>query len=283
MGTLVTRSATGTATSNYFYNNQGLRVAKWSQELQADPPPPPPPPPPGDDGPPVRPPPPGDCLYDKAGNIISCSVTSGAALQGVATLYVHDQQGQLLGEYNGQTGAALREYIWLQGMPVAMLAYELGTAANPAPVFFIQTDHLDTPRVVLDRNGAQRWSWVALPFGGGSPVTNPVGLGEFELNLRMPGQYFDKESGLSQNWHRDYDAGVGRFTQSDPIGLAGGINTYAYVDSNPLSFVDPDGLDKIPKNFGKDKPMTPLPTSKQMKEMAERRQEPGQNFADYLK
>ena len=163
-------------------------------------------------------------------------------LPSLGTAFMYDQQGQMLGEYNISTGAAKREYIWLQGMPVAVIAYDLATASDPAPVFFIQTDHLDTPRVVLDRNGAQRWSWVALPFGDGSPVTNPVGLGEFELNLRMPGQYFDKESGLSQNWHRDYDAGVGRYTQSDPIGLAGGINTYAYVGGNPISRVDPMGL-----------------------------------------
>ncbi len=163
-------------------------------------------------------------------------------LPSVGTAFMYDQQGQMLGEYDISTGAAKREYIWLQGTPVAVIAYDLASANDPAPVFFIQTDHLDTPGVVLDRNGAQRWSWVALPFGDGSPSTNPVGLGEFELNLRMPGQYFDKESGLSQNWHRDYDAGLGRYTQSDPIGLAGGINTYGYAFSQPTKYVDPDGL-----------------------------------------
>lgn len=79
------------------------------------------------------------------------------------------------------------------------------------------------------------------PFGNSSPDENPSGLGAFEFPLRFPGQYFDKETNLHYNYFRDYDPSLGRYVESDPIGLDGGLNTYLYVLS-PLLQVDPEGL-----------------------------------------
>jgi RHS repeat-associated protein len=71
---------------------------------------------------------------------------------------------------------------------------------------------------------------------------NPSGLGAFELALRFPGQYFDKETNLNYNYFRDFDPTIGRYVQSDPIGLRGGLNTYLYVGGSPLTSVDRKGL-----------------------------------------
>ncbi len=122
-------------------------------------------------------------------------------------------------------------------------------------VFYIHTDHLNTPRVLTDDNGDERWRWDNTdPFGSNPANESPAGKAPLEFNLRFPGQYYDKESGLHYNYFRDYDPKTGRYITSDPIGLAGGLDTYGYVRGNPLSYVDPFGLspediEKIQQRF----------------------------------
>ena len=154
-------------------------------------------------------------------------------------IFVYDQQGHLLGEYNS-TGVAIREYVWLGDEPVTVFT---PNGTSPPNIYYVHGDQLGAPRVVLDKSSNLRWRWMAEPFGTTAPETNPQSLGAFTFNLRLPGQFADAETGLFYNYQRDYDPSLGRYTQSDPIGLAGGINTYAYVGGNPLSYVDPTGLE----------------------------------------
>jgi RHS repeat-associated protein len=117
---------------------------------------------------------------------------------------------------------------------------------------FIFTDHLNTPREIVrigasaangnNANGyTSLWRWDSLPFGDTQANDNLSGLGTTIFNHRFPGQYRDKETDLHQNWHRDYDSQLGRYVQSDPIGLEGGKNTYSFVYSAPTLTSDPTG------------------------------------------
>ena len=118
----------------------------------------------------------------------------------------------------------------------------VNVTVGAASIFFVHTDHLNTPRLITNNVGQAVWTWNNDdPFGANVPNENPSALGDFTCNLRLPGQYFDKETNLHYNYFRDYDAGIGRYVQSDPIGLLGGRNVYLYVE-NPLSAIDPLGL-----------------------------------------
>jgi RHS repeat-associated protein len=125
------------------------------------------------------------------------------------------------------------------------VAVNVTTGAPQDNVFFIHTDHLNTPRLVANSTGQTAWRWdQAEPFGVNAPDENPSSLGSFEFNLRFPGQYADKETNLFYNYFRDYDSTIGRYAESDRIGLRGGLNTYLYVEGAPINFVDTLGLQK---------------------------------------
>ena len=171
--------------------------------------------------------------YNGLGQRISKSGWGGG-LNGIL-LFMYDEAGHLLGEYNA-TGQAVQETVWLGDMPVAVI--------KGGAVYYVYADHLNAPRVITDTQNRPVWCWDnADPFGVGLPNENPSGLGVFSYHLRFPGQYYDKETGLHYNYFRDYEPRTGRYVQADPIGVEGGLNPYGYVLGNPLSYIDPLGLE----------------------------------------
>lgn len=158
------------------------------------------------------------------------------------TQFVYDESGHLLGEYDG-AGNLIEETVWMAGVPVAVLQPN-GTGVS---VYYVHTDHLNTPRrISRPADNVIVWRWDSEPFGATAANQDPDGDGTaFIYNPRFPGQYYDVETGLSYNYERDYDPGTGRYIESDPIGQDGGNNAYAYVEGNPLLFVDPFGLVKV--------------------------------------
>jgi RHS repeat-associated protein len=138
---------------------------------------------------------------------------------------------------------------------VAVVTDALGNAAISTTVtitvtpgvvqaYYIHTDQIDTPRQITNVAGQVVWQWDnSDAFGANLPNQNPLGQGTFTYNPRFAGQYFDKETNTHYNYFRDcYDPATGRYCQSDPIGLRGGINTYTYVNGKPISKTDPMGL-----------------------------------------
>jgi len=150
-------------------------------------------------------------------------------MSSTVTHFVYDSARHLLAESNGATGAAQTEYVWLDDMPLALV--------TGGSLYFIHPDHLNTPQKATDAAQNLAWDAVLRPFGQTEQQTFPS-----LTNLRFPGQYFDVEDGLHQNGFRDYDPSTGRYIESDPIGIAGGINTFAYVRDNAVNLYDLFGL-----------------------------------------
>ncbi len=142
-------------------------------------------------------------------------------------LYTYDQSGNLLEETNGH--GTLIDYVYLNGRPVAEI--------TGGKLYYVHADRLATPQLVTGSGQNVAWSTTYQPFG---MTTIPVG--SISQNLRFPGQYFDGETGWNHNGFRDYMSGFGRYSESDPIGLATNINPYFYADGNPVAVVDVSGL-----------------------------------------
>lgn len=154
-------------------------------------------------------------------------------VSGASFYFAPDVGGGLLAESN--TGA-WSDYVWLNGRLIGRVV-----AGQLEAVLVDQTGR---PQVVTNAAGAVVWR--ARNYAFDRIVTTSTSS---PLNLGFPGQYYDAESGLWNNGFRDYSASLGRYIESDPIGLAGGHNTYAYAQGSPLDLIDPTGLDFYPTSM----------------------------------
>lgn len=163
------------------------------------------------------------------------------------TKYFYDEGGKLLGEAVYQAGSLLhyREYVWLEDRPIAQFTnVKTGMLWTSSTIDYLHTNQLGRPLFMTDTAGVEVYRWQPTDaFGVGSHNTDVDGNGQQrDLRLGLPGQYYDGEVDAWYNYFRDYNARWGRYLESDPIGLAGGVNPYVYVDNNPLRYVDPLGL-----------------------------------------
>lgn len=156
-----------------------------------------------------------------------------------STYTLYDESGRWIGNYD-KAGMPIQQAIWIDSLPTGLLTAPVGALS------YIEPDHLGSPRVVVDPVTdivIWKWSLMGEAFGATSPEQDPDGDGTvLSFDLRFPGQQFDPDTGMYYNIYRDYDAGVGRYVQSDPLGLLAGPSTYAYVGGDPLGQVDPRGL-----------------------------------------
>jgi len=130
--------------------------------------------------------------------------------------------------HKGQTA----DYIYLNGRPIGEVNPTTGK------LYFTHTDRLGTPQKLTDSTQAVAWSATYQPFGNTVSFSGTLST----QSLRLPGQQFDAETGYNHNGFRDYAGGLTRYVESDPIGLAGGLNTYGYAFDNPAVRIDPFGL-----------------------------------------
>jgi len=152
---------------------------------------------------------------------------------GMRTFFNYSDEG-LIGEYASDAS------------PIRTYSYRPGSTWMSDPLFmkegneyyYFHNDHLGTPVMMSNVSGAT--VWVASYSSFGEAAVEPTS--RVTNNLRFPGQYYDSETGLHYNWYRYYDPETGRYIMADPIGFMGGLNVFSYVQNNPMSFIDSEGL-----------------------------------------
>ena len=216
--------------------------------------------------------------YNQRGERVSKQTFGSDTRRPAVVNYLYNERRQRLAELDGQ-GRVTREYVWLEDRLLAVIDPQLPQALKVEPtgiwqeatalleslwtsiaggkqqIWYVHANHLGAPVAMTDEQARPVWSADYAPFGrriavgmptsvkgsaaGHAALTKVEGI---KLELRLPGQWEDEESGLYYNDHRYYDPAQGRYLSADPLGLRGGFNAYVYVASNPIGYSDPLGL-----------------------------------------
>ena len=180
------------------------------------------------------------------------------------THYYYDENKLLIGEWtlnrdsltsHGVNDNISRRYIYAGNLPVAFIDYERATfPVKKAPtedvdvndpqrrpylskLYFIHTDHIGQPVMVTDQEQKIHWLAHNSPTG-----QSHILHADIEFNLRLPGQYYDEETGWHYNMHRYYDPAAGHYLEPDPIGPVPNNDPFGYAAQQPRLFIDPLGL-----------------------------------------
>ena len=183
--------------------------------------------------------------YDPLGRRIAKSVKEGFTT--VTTYFAYGEQG-LIGEID-EVGKFTKVYGFnpiagLRGLwstdPIWQANVLDGSLADTSTSYhYLHSNHLGTPILATTREGQVSWKAQVETFGVTGVLRNESSI---KMNLRFPGQYYDAETGMHSNYYRNYEPNMGRYIQSDPLGLAAGVNYFTYVESNPLMRMDSYGL-----------------------------------------
>jgi len=171
-------------------------------------------------------------MYGSQSDLVNVNQTTGGGNWQLLGNYSFDGAG---GEYvevsdsSGGTSADAIRFVRVGG----------SAGSVTTTVSYVHNDHLGTPQVMTDETGSMVWQANYAPFG----KAEINAASSQSLNIRFPGQYYDQETELHNNYFRVYDPTTGRYITSDPIGLLGGLNTYGYATANPVKFIDRNGLD----------------------------------------
>lgn len=153
-------------------------------------------------------------------------------VDGTRTYFFYAEEG-LLAEFDG-TGQQSRAYGWSPQGPWSTDPVWMKVAGE---YHYYANDHLGTPQKMVGAAGAVNWASRFKAFGAALVQTAHI-----SNQLRLPGQYIDRETMFHFNYFRYYDPDRGGYMRSDPIGLDGGLNIYAYAGSNPVRYIDQKGL-----------------------------------------